>query len=71
MAEHDKSWQPFVIPFGKYKGETLQMVRIRDAKYVLWLSQQNPQEHSAEAIAMCKKCIEYIEKVDPFSLARQ
>jgi uncharacterized protein (DUF3820 family) len=58
----NKSWMSFKMPFGKYKGQTLAMVRIRDTGYVFWCAEN--LDHCPKEIL---QCIEYINRVDPYS----
>ena len=61
----DRSWMSYVMPFGKYKGDTLAIIRMNDIGYLVWLSENvtNP-----EVREQCLKALDYISEVDPCSL---
>jgi hypothetical protein len=63
----DKSWMSYVMPFGKYKGDTLAIIRMNDVGYLLWAADNisNP-----EIKEQCNKAIAYINEVDPWSLSK-
>ena len=60
-----------VLTFGKYKGDTLGMVRSNDLEYIIWLSEQEPTHQKAlEAVKACQACIEYLRETDPYSIEK-
>ena len=65
----DRSWMSYKLPFGKYAGQTLAMVRMNDLQYVIWLSEQEPTNSSAiEAVQAANNCIAYLYEVDPWAI---
>ena len=58
----------YIMPFGKYSGDTLAIIRMNDLQYIQWLAKLPPNGYSKEAIEKCKQCIEYLNTVDPFAL---
>jgi hypothetical protein len=54
-----KDWRSFKPNFGKYKGQTLQMIRIIDMPYIFWVveNMNNPPKEFFE-------CVEYANTVD-------
>lgn len=65
----DRSWMSYIAPFGKHKNDTLQIIRMNDLQYVIWMSEQKSEGTSSiEFINKCKDCIEYLRETDPWSL---
>ena len=61
----DRSWMSYKMPFGKYKGDTLEIIRINDPQYLIWGADNiNNREVRRE----CEKAITYLNEVDPWAL---
>jgi hypothetical protein len=59
----DRSWMSFIMPLGKYKGDTLGMVKIKDPGYLRWLVDNIPWSNSMNAAL--SKAYEYLQETDP------
>jgi hypothetical protein len=83
QAEHEKknAWRQYVFTFGKYKGKTLEYVRVKDLDYVkeviakdkdgtiLQLAKNDTEVMGMDlyvAINECEECIDYLQKTDPY-----
>jgi len=83
QAEHEKknAWRQYVFTFGKYKGKTLEYVRVKDLDYIKNLYKQgNDPNRVADlltgkeltvnglllAVNKCWDCLEYLQKTDPY-----
>jgi hypothetical protein len=64
----DRSWMSFVMPFGKYKGDTLGTIRTNDAQYLLWRSENVSH---GKVRKQREKAIAYLNEVDPWSLPQK
>lgn len=64
----DKSWMSFMMPFGKYKGDTLGTIRLNDVQYLVWLSENVSHQQVRE---QSEKAIAYLNEVDPWSLPQK
>lgn len=64
----DRSWMSFKMPFGKYKGDTLGMIRINDIGYIVWAADNIS---NADVKEQCDKALAYINEVDPWSLPKK
>jgi hypothetical protein len=58
----DRSWMSFRMPLGKYKGETLGMVKIKDPDYVRWFVAQTWTNFINIELS---KMYEYLNETDP------
>jgi len=56
----------FKMPFGKYKGDTLAVIRMNDIGYLVWAAENIKQIEIKEQL---DKAIAYINEVDPWSLS--
>ena len=61
----DRSWMSYVMPFGKYRGDTLAIIRMNDIGYILWAAENIKQPDVNEQF---QKALAYINEVDPWSL---
>jgi hypothetical protein len=64
MGKSDE-WRGYVINFGKYKGDTLGIIRINDPKYILWLYEN---AHSSEVKNVCLVALTHINSTAPQDL---
>ena len=62
----DRTWMSYKMPFGKYKGDTLAIIRINDIGYLVWAAENIKQ---AEVKEQLNKAIAYINEVDPWALS--
>jgi len=62
----DRSWMSYKMPFGKYKGDTLAIIRMNDVGYLVW-AEENIKH--LEVKNQLDKAIAYINEVDPYSLS--
>jgi uncharacterized protein (DUF3820 family) len=62
----DRTWMNYKMPFGKYKGDTLAIIRMNDIGYLVWAAENIKQ---AEVKEQLNKAIAYINEVDPWSLS--
>ena len=53
------------MPFGKYKGDTLAIIRMNDIGYLVWAAENIKQTEVKEQF---DKALAYINEVDPWSL---
>jgi uncharacterized protein (DUF3820 family) len=56
----------YKMPFGKYKGDTLAIIRMNDIGYVVWAAENIKQPEVKEQL---DKAIAYINEVDPYALS--
>ena len=61
----DRSWMPYVMPFGKHTGKTLFMIRNIDPQYLQWVVDNTGQSRTRDE---CEKALEYLREVDPWCL---
>ena len=56
----------YKMPFGKYKGDTLAIIRMNDVGYLVWAAENIKH---LEVKDQLDKAIAYINEVDPYSLS--
>lgn len=58
-------WKSFIMPFGKYQGETMYMIYINDFRYIEWLDEKELRPYVRDAV---DAAIEHRNRTDPFSI---
>jgi hypothetical protein len=56
-------WKSFIIPFGKYKGDTMYVIYVNDFDYIKWLDSCQLTDEVRGAV---DAAIEHKNKTDPW-----
>jgi len=63
----EKTWRDFKMPFGKYKGRTINEIRLIDLQYCAWAAEELSSGSLRELFLTA---LEYSSQVDPIASAQ-